>query len=204
MGYEIVDERPFSDRLVLVAVRWTFLDANGDTLTDSNPSYLLRCEDSGLRATVRRRNMQANRRRYTKPELALRSALHRAGFRYRVDYRIDLPGGRVRPDIVFTRKRIAVFVDGCFWHCCPEHGSRPSINQSYWSLKLARNVERDAQNTKLLREADWTVVRIWEHESVPSALTRVTEALMTCAEGKRATRKPRMASLFASCSPSSG
>lgn len=170
-----------------------------ETIADDAPLCVPAASSSG-----RRRNMQANRRRDTKPELTLRSALHRAGFRYRVDYRIDLPGGRVRPDIVFTRKRIVVFVDGCFWHCCPEHGSRPSINQSYWSPKLARNVERDAQNTKLLREADWTVVRIWEHESVPSALARVTEALMTCAEGKRATQKPRMASLFASCSPSSG
>jgi DNA mismatch endonuclease (patch repair protein) len=165
-------------------------------------------DDASLRVPAasssgRRRNMQANRRRDTKPELALRSALHRAGFRYRVDYRIDLPGGRVRPDIVFTRKRIAVFVDGCFWHCCPEHGSRPSINQSYWSPKLARNVERDARNTKLLREADWTVVRIWEHESVPSALTRVTEAVMTCAAGKFGTQKSRLASAVASSSPSS-
>lgn len=151
----------------------------------------------------RRRNMQANRRRDTKPELALRSALHRAGFRYRVDYRIDFPGGRVRPDIVFTRKRIAVFVDGCFWHCCPEHGSRPSINQSYWSPKLTRNAERDARNTELLREADWTVLRIWEHESVPSALNRVSEALMTRA-ATLAKQKPRLASPVASCGSSSG
>jgi DNA mismatch endonuclease (patch repair protein) len=125
----------------------------------------------------RRRNMQANRRRDTRPELALRSALHRAGFRYRCDFRIDLPGGRVRPDVVFTRKRVAVFVDGCFWHCCPEHGSKPSVNQSYWSPKLARNVERDARNTAWLTEAGWTVVRIWEHEDVVSAMEHVTAAL---------------------------
>src|SRR5690606_1938919 len=82
------------------------------TIADDGPLRVPTASSSG-----RRRNMQANRRRDTKPERALRSALHRAGFRYRVDYRIDLPGGRVRPDIVFTRNRIAAFVDGCFWHC---------------------------------------------------------------------------------------
>ena len=129
----------------------------------------------------RRRNMQANRRRDTRPELALRSALHRAGFRYRCDFRIDLPGGRVRPDIVFTRKRVAVFVDGCFWHCCPEHGSKPSVNKSYWSPKLALNVERDARNTVWLTDAGWTVVRIWEHEDVAAALEQVTAVLRLAA-----------------------
>lgn len=129
----------------------------------------------------RRRNMQANRRRDTRPELALRSALHRAGFRYRCDFRIDLPAGRVRPDVVFTRKRVAVFVDGCFWHCCPKHGSKPSVNQSYWSPKLARNVERDARNTAWLTEAGWTVVRIWEHEDITSAMEQVTAALRPAA-----------------------
>jgi DNA mismatch endonuclease (patch repair protein) len=121
--------------------------------------------------------MQANRRRDTKPEMALRSALHRAGFRYRCDYRIDLPEGRVRPDIVFTRRRVAVFIDGCFWHCCPEHGSKPSVNQGYWSPKLARNVERDARNTGLLREAGWTVLRIWEHVHVKAAFELVAAAV---------------------------
>lgn len=151
-------------------------------MTDRKPS----AENAAVVVPVassegRRRNMQANRRRNTRPELALRSALHRAGFRYRCDFRIDLPGGRVRPDIVFTRKRVAVFVDGCFWHCCPEHGSKPSVNQSYWSPKLARNVERDARNTVWLTEAGWTVVRIWEHEDVASAMERVAAALRTVA-----------------------
>ncbi|MCE4026787.1 very short patch repair endonuclease [Microbacterium sp. Au-Mic1] len=121
--------------------------------------------------------MQANRRRDTKPELALRSALHRAGMRFRCDLRLDLPGGHVRPDIVFTRKKIAIFVDGCFWHSCPVHGSRPSVNQSYWSPKLARNVERDAQNTDLLREAGWTVIRVWEHVSLSEAVEQVRDAV---------------------------
>jgi len=88
--------------------------------------------------------MAAIRRRDTKPELALRRALHGRGYRYRKDLRLDLDSGaRVRPDIVFTARRVAVFVDGCFWHCCPEHGTRPANNTWYWEPKLARNVERD-------------------------------------------------------------
>lgn len=125
----------------------------------------------------RRRNMQANRRRDTKPELTLRSALHRAGFRYRCDFRVDLPAGRVRPDIVFTRRRVAIFVDGCFWHSCPDHGSRPKTNESYWSPKLAKNVERDLRNTSLLEAAGWRVVRIWEHVNADAALREVAGAL---------------------------
>lgn len=143
-----------------------------DISADGAPLRVPAASSSG-----RSRNMQANRRRDTKPALALRSALHRAGFRYRVDYRIDLPEGRVRPDIVFTRRRVAVFVDACFWHCCPEHGSKPSVNQGYWSPKLARNVERDARNTGLLREAGWTVLRIWEHVHVEAAFELVAAAV---------------------------
>jgi len=88
--------------------------------------------------------MRANRRTDTKPEMALRRALHRQGYRFRKDYRLDLAGGtRVRPDIAFTARRVAVFVDGCFWHACPEHGTRPANNVWYWEPKLRRNVERD-------------------------------------------------------------
>lgn len=108
--------------------------------------------------------MKANRRRDTKPELALRRLLHAAGYRYRVDYRIDLPdGSRVRPDIVFTKRKVAVFVDGCFWHGCPEHGTQPKSNQGYWGPKLARNQERDRRNTAQLVMGGWDVVRFWEH-----------------------------------------
>jgi len=121
--------------------------------------------------------MQANRRRDTKPELALRSALHRAGYRYRCDLRIDLSDSRVRPDIVFTRQKVAVFVDGCFWHCCPVHGARPKVNQSYWSPKLGTNVERDRRNTSALEREGWKVVRIWEHVPVEEALHQVRTVL---------------------------
>jgi DNA mismatch endonuclease (patch repair protein) len=123
-------------------------------------------------------NMKANRRTDTKPELALRRALHALGYRYRKDYRLDLAGGvRVRPDIVFTARRVAVFVDGCFWHCCPEHGTQPTANTWYWEPKLRRNVERDRAADAALSEAGWTVVRLWEHESLDAAVAEVASAL---------------------------
>jgi DNA mismatch endonuclease (patch repair protein) len=119
-------------------------------------------------------NMRANRRTDTKPELALRRALHKRGYRFRKDYRLDLDGGRrVRPDIAFTARRVAVFVDGCFWHACPEHGSKPRANDWYWTPKLARNVERDRVADQTLASAGWHVVRIWEHESLEQALAAV-------------------------------
>lgn len=122
--------------------------------------------------------MRANRRANTKPELALRRALHGQGFRYRKDYRLDLDGGaRVRPDIAFTARRVAVFVDGCFWHACPEHGSKPTANVWYWEPKLRRNVERDRAADAALAAAGWRVVRIWEHEPLDAAVTAVLTAL---------------------------
>lgn len=121
----------------------------------------------------RSRNMAAIRRTNTKPEVALRSALHRAGHRFRKDLRLDLGEVKPRPDIVFTRARVAVFVDGCFWHCCPEHSKPPKRNTDYWGPKLKRNVERDARYNSALRNAGWTVLRIWEHEPVGDAAERV-------------------------------
>ena len=122
--------------------------------------------------------MRANRRTDTKPELALRHALHRLGYRYRKDYRLDLDGGRrVRPDIAFTARKVAVFVDGCFWHACPEHGSKPRANEWYWGPKLVRNVERDRINDAALILAGWTVVRLWEHVRLDEAISTVVAAL---------------------------
>ena len=122
--------------------------------------------------------MRANRRADTKPELALRHALHRLGYRYRKDYRLDLDGGRrVRPDIAFTARKVAVFVDGCFWHACPEHGSKPRANEWYWGPKLIRNVERDRVNDAALILAGWTVVRLWEHVPIDEAVGTVITAL---------------------------
>jgi len=109
-----------------------------------------------------RATMRANRRRDTGPELALRRELHRCGLRYRVDFP-PLPELRCRPDVVFTRARVAVFVDGCFWHRCPEHGAVPVANAEYWLPKLEANVARDRRADAALAAAGWTVMRFWEH-----------------------------------------
>ena len=79
--------------------------------------------------------------------------------------------------MVFSRAKVAVFVDGCFWHACPHHGTRPAVNSGYWQLKLARNVERDAETNRLLEAAGWVVVRVWEHEEPVVAAGRVAAAL---------------------------
>ena len=116
-------------------------------------------------------SMKGNRRVGTKPEKDLRSSLHQLGFRFRKDYPIDVGSKRkCRPDIVFTKKKIAVYVDGCFWHLCPEHGHIPSHNREYWVNKLNKNASRDEQDSALLAENGWTVVRIWEHISMEKAV----------------------------------
>jgi DNA mismatch endonuclease (patch repair protein) len=125
----------------------------------------------------RSRNMRAIRRTDTKPEIRLRALLHKRGFRFRKDLRIDLDSARVRPDIAFTRKRVAVFVDGCFWHLCPEHGRKPKVNDWYWGPKLLRTVERDKAATTALEAADWAVVRIWEHVPVDQAADQIATIL---------------------------
>ena len=120
--------------------------------------------------------MQGNRRRDTSPELALRRTLHALGYRYRVDHP-PLPRLRRRADLVFTRRRVAVFVDGCYWHGCPQHYDEPATNADYWRGKIARNRERDADTDARLREVGWTPVRIWEHEPVDVAIAKVVRAL---------------------------
>jgi DNA mismatch endonuclease (patch repair protein) len=114
----------------------------------------------------RSRTMAAIRRRDTKPEVALRSAIHRLGYRFRKDYPLRVDGKLIRPDIAFTKRRVAVFIDGCFWHCCPEHGRRPSVNERYWTPKLEANVTRDQEQTAALEAAGWQVLRFWEHQQV--------------------------------------
>jgi DNA mismatch endonuclease, patch repair protein len=131
-------------------------------------------------------NMRANRRKDTKPELALRRALHKQGYRYRKDYRLDLAAARVRPDIAFTARRVAVFVDGCFWHCCPQHGTQPAANTWYWEPKLAGNVARDRAADAALAAAGWRVVRVWEHESLEAAVAAVIAAVAESGRGPSA------------------
>lgn len=124
-----------------------------------------------------RRRMERQARRDTAPELALRKALYRRGHRYRLQW--PVPGApRRRIDIAFPGRRLAVFLDGCFWHGCPEHGRRSGgSNSQWWRKKLAANVRRDRDTDRLLHDAGWNVVRIWEHDQVGTAVRRVEQAL---------------------------
>jgi DNA mismatch endonuclease (patch repair protein) len=121
------------------------------------------------------RRMSAQRQRDTKAELELRSLLHRRGLRFRVH--ALLPGLRRRSDVVFTRARVVVFVDGCFWHGCPEHGTWPKQNADWWREKIEANQRRDRDTDARLRAAGWTVIRVWEHEDAMSASDRIVEAV---------------------------
>lgn len=116
--------------------------------------------------------MANTRRRDTMPELALRSLLHRRGLRFWVD-RAPLQGMRRRADLVFPRAKVAVFVDGCFWHGCPQHGTWPRHNAEFWRDKIKTNVRRDRDTDERLAEAGWSVVRAWEHEPVEDVTDRV-------------------------------
>lgn len=129
-------------------------------------------------ASSRSANMKSIGRRDTGPELALRSELHGRGFRFRVDYPVSVPGGRqLRPDIVFSRQRLAVFVDGCFWHGCARHSATPAKNAGYWGPKIARNIERDGEHNARLEAAGWTVIRVWEHDDPHEAADMVAARL---------------------------
>ena len=123
-----------------------------------------------------RAQMQAQRVRDTAPEVALRRLLHASGLRYRVD-RAPIAGLRRRADLVFATPRVAVFVDGCFWHACPTHGSLPVANREWWAQKLERTRTRDAETDQLLNEAGWTVLRVWEHEDVEEAAERIVATI---------------------------
>lgn len=121
----------------------------------------------------RRKCMSSVRGTNTKPELLLRKALWRKGLRYRL--KSELPG---KPDIVLSRYKVAIFVDGCFWHSCPEHGSLPESNTSFWKKKIARNVERDHEVNALLEQNGWRIIRIWEHE-IKQSIEKVVERVFS-------------------------
>ncbi|MEU9013034.1 very short patch repair endonuclease [Streptomyces sp. NPDC048479] len=121
-------------------------------------------EGSWASSAGRRRNMQAIRSRDTQPERLLRRLLHAQGLRYRVAAK-PLPDLRRTADIVFRPTKVAVFIDGCYWHGCPEHYVPPRTNPGYWSDKVAGNMARDRDTDRRLTEAGWTVLRFWEHES---------------------------------------
>ncbi|MER5702396.1 DNA mismatch endonuclease Vsr [Micromonospora sp. NPDC002296] len=116
--------------------------------------------------------MRKQGRRDTRPELRLRSALHRLGLRFRVEVRV-LPDVRRTVDIAFTRQRVAVLVMGCFWHSCPDHATRPKNNSAWWSAKLAANEARDRDTLRRLEVAGWTPIVVWEHEDLSAAAARI-------------------------------
>jgi DNA mismatch endonuclease (patch repair protein) len=119
------------------------------------------------------RVMRGNRKTDSRPEASLRRELYARGLRYRKNPSVPTSIGGVKPDLVFPGQRVAVFVDGCFWHSCPTHGNAPSTNRSYWESKLRRNRERDLLVTEALTLAGWVVVRVWEHEPLASAASAV-------------------------------
>jgi len=120
--------------------------------------------------------MRAQRERDTAVEKEIRSRLHALGLRYRLHRRL-LAGLRREVDLAFPRARVAVFVDGCFWHGCPEHGTWPKNNAAFWRRKIEENVRRDRDTDARLAADGWTVLRVWEHEGADIAASRIAEAV---------------------------
>lgn len=119
-----------------------------------------------------RNRMRSTGRRDTEPEMAIRRELHRRGLRYRVDRRV-VAELRRRADLLFASARVAVFIDGCFWHRCPAHRTQPVANASWWAAKLHANERRDRDTDRRLKRAGWAVLRIWEHEQPAAAARRI-------------------------------
>ena len=127
-------------------------------------------------SSVITKRMQKQRRRDTAAEIRVRQLLFAAGMRYRVNY--PVPGlSRRTIDIAFTRTRLAIFIDGCFWHSCPDHATRPRANSDWWAIKLRANRERDAATTRHLVDVGWRVLRFWEHEEPAGVVERIIAAL---------------------------
>jgi DNA mismatch endonuclease (patch repair protein) len=126
----------------------------------------------------------------TKPELRLRRALWARGLRYRLEVRTI--GGR--PDLVFLGPKVAVFVDGCFWHGCPYHYVRPRTRHEFWAGKLTANIERDRRQTQALLDDGWRVVRLWEHE-VDEGVDGCVDEITRVVQGERARRQWRVVSV---------
>ena len=121
--------------------------------------------------------MRGNRKTGSRPEASLRRELHARGLRYRKNPSLRTSVGVVRPDLTFAGPKVAVFVDGCFWHSCPLHGTTPGTNRDYWEPKLRRNRERDRLVTAALTAEGWVVVRVWEHEPLEGAAAAVETAV---------------------------
>ena len=135
-------------------------------------------------STAASRRMRITRRRDTPGELAIRSRLHNLGYRFRVDVS-PIAGRRSRADIVFPRRQLAVYIDGCFWHGCPDHGTWPKANADWWRSKIEANRQRDQTTDAEMLVFGWRVVRIWTHESSDSATQRVIDALRQANSTKR-------------------
>src|SRR5262245_10657196 len=125
------------------------------------------------------RRMSATRGTNNRADRVLRSALHRLGLRFRIQKRL-IPGSTRSVDIVFPHARLAVFVDGCFWHGCPRHGTQPKANAEWWRSKIRQNQQRDRDTNRRLRKLGWQVLRIWEHESPDEAANRVLASYRKC------------------------
>jgi DNA mismatch endonuclease (patch repair protein) len=113
----------------------------------------------------------------TKPEMRLRQALWASGLRYRVHFNIE----KIRPDIVFPGRKLAIFVDGCQWHGCPEHYVCPRTRSDFWQKKLLENIERDTKQTQILKTLDWSVYRVWEHEiweNLPDTVNKINALVL--------------------------
>jgi DNA mismatch endonuclease (patch repair protein) len=140
--------------------------------------------ESWASSAATRKTMQGNRNRDTTAEINVRRLVHAQGLRYRVNARpeADL---RCTADLLFPRARVAVFVDGCYWHGCPQHFTMPATNTAYWKRKIGRNQERDGETTAKLEERGWTVLRFWEHEPPASVARRVEQVVRARLEGLR-------------------
>ena len=146
------------------------------TAASRNPVGYEPPEGSWSSSAANRKTMQANRSRDTRPELAVRSAVFAMGLRYRVGTR-PVRAVRRSADLVFTRARVAVFLDGCFWHGCPEHFHLPATNTDYWGPKIAANAARDGETDRLLAAEGWLVLRFWEHTLAVEAATEIRGAV---------------------------
>ena len=134
-------------------------------------------EGSWASSEATRKKMRGNRSRDTSPELRVRSLVHRRGLRYRVAQR-PIPTLRRTADLVFRRAKVAVMIDGCYWHGCPEHYRPPSTNPDYWREKIQANGQRDRETNKLLVAAGWLVLRYWEHETPEVVADQVVAAVV--------------------------
>ncbi|WSD68649.1 very short patch repair endonuclease [Streptomyces sp. NBC_01591] len=142
----------------------------------SDPEAWTPPEGSWASSAARRKNMQAIRSRDTKPERLIRRLVHASGLRYRVAAK-PLPDLRRTADMVFRPAKVAVFIDGCYWHGCPEHYVPPKTNPGYWSDKVARNVARDRDTDQRLAEAGWLVLRFWEHQDSDTCALTIVSAV---------------------------